>query len=703
MAWCSATKQAQKSRRLPYTCVEARRHFVALVRHSRRRTRRLRATNGTDSAEHFAGALVTNLCEPFSKLFGYRVSGLALVASRSRESGLAANAILSSLADRGTRCSLPIDVGSIALGVASHDWQEDLNGGSVGHCADVVAIADATLYYIDDLVQSLAASGVRPESRGAGDLVAAAVRAWGDDAPNHLEGDFAYVVLRQSSGEVLAARDPIGTRPLYFARYQGDLAIGSSPESLVRAGLARRDLNRQWLAELCAGLVVAGAETSYADVSSLRQGERLSWRPGTEPRIDRWFTAPAFTEDGTTRQTMDDAAGELRHLLTEAVRQRLDPRARSVVSLSGGRDSSAVYATARRLAGEQVRSVTLSYPPGDRGREDETVLEILSRCGGSPEWIETMSIGFLDGVQAGSTRPDAFAHPYESQSHAVASRAASLGSHVILNGLGGDTLFHAEASFLADLALGGRLREFAREWRRQQAPWRPDLLFRWGVLPRFGPGARSFLAALRGGRPITDMMERPVPPWAFGPSADAALARARFWSDPLTGVGRHGVADRERRMMILGAFAGRIVPEYCRLSLTHGIEQRSPLYDLRVMRFAATRPRRERQVGGDYKLLLRKAMEGWLPESVTGPRPRPTGFAGGYLERAFSAAIPQITRGHELASRADQFGLILAHQYRVAVRELQRESSHPHLSALILTSLVDRWLIRNEALSGNRE
>lgn len=144
--------------------------------------------------------------------------------------------------------------------------------------------------------------------------------------------------------------------------------------------------------------------------------------------------------------------------------------------------------------------------------------------------------------------------------------------------------------------------------------------------------------------------------------------------------------------MILGAFAGRIVPEYFRLSLLHGIEQRSPLYDLRLLRFAATRPRRERQYGGDYKLLLRRAMEGLLPESVTGPRKGPTGFAGGYLERAFREAIPQLFDGESFGDRADQSGLILAKPYSVAVRELQRDASHPHLSALILTALVERWL-----------
>src|SRR2546430_16376652 len=50
------------------------------------------------------------------------------------------------------------------------------------------------------------------------------------------------------------------------------------------------------------------------------------------------------------------------------------------------------------------------------------------------------------------------------------------------------------------------------------------------------------------------------------------------------------------------------------LGLDEGVEVRSPLFDQRIVKAAAPRPHWERRTGRDTKRLLRRAMQGLLPE-----------------------------------------------------------------------------------------
>src|SRR5688572_14128934 len=99
------------------------------------------------------------------------MSGIAMVLGATANGPLSsAQAVASAMRDRGATVLVALDGGSVALAAITSDWQEALNGGSLGLHGEVVVVADATLYYRETLVRELAAAGVQPRSQGAGDL-----------------------------------------------------------------------------------------------------------------------------------------------------------------------------------------------------------------------------------------------------------------------------------------------------------------------------------------------------------------------------------------------------------------------------------------------------------------------------------------------------------------------------------------------------
>ena len=91
---------------------------------------------------------------------------------------------------------------------------------------------------------------------------------------------------------------------------------------------------------------------------------------------------------------------------------------------------------------------------------------------------------------------------------------------------------------------------------------------------------------------------------------------------------------------------------------------RSPLYDRRVIEFAASRPRWERSSGRETKLLLRRAVRGLLPDGVLAPRAARTGVTSGYFDDSMRKQFPDLCNGLMQDSVLREVGIIDAEEFR---------------------------------------
>src|SRR6185369_14246154 len=165
-------------------------------------------------------------------------------------------------------------------------------------------------------------------------------------------------------------------RPLYYAIANGRLLVGSTLGAVTAApGFAAR-LNVAVLAETCAQFWSGSDETCYEGVRELPAGATLLWTPGGAPKIVRHWDVPNV---GTIQgASLEDGARELRELLVRSTAERLAPNGETAVWMSGGWDSSSVFASARSALRDgqnrrRVTPVSISYPEGDPGREDELI------------------------------------------------------------------------------------------------------------------------------------------------------------------------------------------------------------------------------------------------------------------------------------------------------------------------------------------
>jgi asparagine synthase (glutamine-hydrolysing) len=629
----------------------------------------------------------------------------AIIGIVGREGGLPASAavrrMLSRMHARGGDATQYWRDDHALLAVARHQWE--LGAGFSGDVlvlddGELRVAADASLYYRGDLARRLAAAGSAARGETPSHFIAAAYRAWGERCVEHLEGDYAFVLWDAGRHTLFCARDFTGSRPLYYAEVGTDLVVASAIDGILGHLECPRDLNLTAIAESAAGLVNSPSdETCYRAISSVPAGAALVRRQTSRVVVSRFWEAPEIGHGPATE--FQPAADELRHLLMQSVLERVpESDARPSIWLSGGWDSTAVFGAGQRALEESGRAqslhpVSISYPPGDSGREDEIIASTTEFWNAPVHWIDVRGIPMLDHPEdRAAARDEPFTHPFEMWNRALVAGSRAVGSHVALNGNGGDQLFQVTPVYLADVFRTGRWLGLIRQWRASPLRGSGAVgFFRQivqPVLPRF---VRRAAVAVTG-RPVwRHYLERLIPPWM-----EPGFVR------------RHGLIERtrvyppRRRGESLAAYESRwylanpVLPRMSALVATYGVqdgvEVRQPLLDRRIIELAAPRPRWERAHDGQTKSLLRRSVNGLLPDDVLRARAHREGsiadafIAGGWTH--LPQLRPEITRAMALAD----LGIVNPARLRAAWDELRRGGSPELCFQLIVTLHTELWL-----------
>lgn len=586
--------------------------------------------------------------------------------------------------------------GRAALAVSRKPWEmgSDFSGPVTilreGGCA---VAADASIYYREDLRRQLESQGAELSGETASHLILAAYRAWGQQCPRYLEGDFAFILWDEERATLLCARDFIGRRPLHFAELGASVLLASTVAGILADSRCSDELNLANVGATAAGLLwSAGSDTAYRAVHVLPPGCTLRWSQKEGAVVEPYWSPPS--PGGSPALPFEEAAQALREVLIRATLERM-PMDGATVWMSGGRDSTAVFAAGReglRRAGDDraLVPVSISYPEGDPGREDELIQAVAERWCSSVHWLDIGDIPLFDELADRSAAADEPpAHMYELWNRSLAAGTRACGARVAFDGSGGDQLFQVSDIYLADLLARGRWLQLARELRSKAYRGRRHL---------FGSTLQPFMPALL--RPLAmrlvgeslgrHYMEKPMPPWIRADFAarHALVERDRRWFPVANGLSR---ADAETRLMIAAPVWAWGASYMTRVLLECGVEARSPLLDGRIVEFAISRPVDERAWGAETKRLLRRSMQGLVPDPVLAPRQFRTGATIGYSRRQAAKHYPDLfERAFGSDSLLAQLGVVDVPALRAALKCFRRDDAVR--VALFHTLKTEFWL-----------
>ncbi|MFN2509387.1 MAG: asparagine synthase (glutamine-hydrolyzing) [Chthoniobacterales bacterium] len=276
----------------------------------------------------------------------------------------------------------------------------------------------------------------------------------GVECVQHLDGMFAFAIHdrrqpregnRSGRGDRLfLARDRLGKKPLYYADTGGAFIFGSELKPILQDQRVSRDLDFEALAHYLSLLVVPAPYSMFKDAKKLPAGCYLEC-DASGCRITQYWSYLSHVGDAVVPE--EEAIGEIRNLLFEAVQKRLISEVPLGAFLSGGIDSSAVVAIMSRLKSEPVKTFSIGFD-GPLTHNELPHARLLARHYGTdhhefvvkPDIVEIVNdlVNFADEPFGISSAIPTYLIAKAAREHVT----------VVLTGDGGDEIFGGYPNYL---------------------------------------------------------------------------------------------------------------------------------------------------------------------------------------------------------------------------------------------------------------
>jgi asparagine synthase (glutamine-hydrolysing) len=500
-------------------------------------------------------------------------------------------------------------------------------------------VADARLDNRDELLRQLPA---RTPAATDAELILRAYEAWGLTAPEHLLGDFAFVIWDPSARHLVCARDSAGQRSLFYRQDRGTFAAASEVHQLLQDTSIPLAPNDDQIREALVPLNLHRnekdrADTYYAGIHSVLAGQLLVV---DERALQLWRYWQLEPPPELRYRNSAEYADHFRELLFEAVRARLRTSRPLGVMLSGGLDSTSIACAAQELyrAGRSDDSgfATLSIVYDGLECDERSYIEATQEKYGftahliAPNLSLESPLGDMTGFRE---RPNLATSGFDT----VLREASRLGVRALLTGEIGDSCVRGSPLVFDSLIKAGRLGSFWRYLRVYRSlsrdPWR-KIMALYVVAPLLPLPIHRQIAMMYERRVHARVRRHMLPQWMPEPLRDALAAR--HLELVLAEEGGRRTSSEARHWDLLGLCP----PEAMALPAGWPIQLARPFADRRLQEFLLAVPPPEKfepdpvafNSYAGSKQLIRRGLVGILPEQVR-TRTAQTHFASAVVDR----------------------------------------------------------------------
>ncbi|MDA8988723.1 asparagine synthase (glutamine-hydrolyzing) [bacterium] len=314
--------------------------------------------------------------------------------------------------------------------------------------SDVVAALtfNGEIYNRDELKQELLAAGVDFLGNSDTEVLLHHLYRSGRSILPRLAGMFAFCLWLVDEKRALLAVDRFGIKPLYIAESPNGSVAFASEVRAIRKPRNASNLDPESVRDFLMWGSVPAPSAIQRGVRQLPAGHAAEWSKG---RLDvsSWHVPPRVTDSGDPSQLPVRKTDGLRDYLEESVQRHLLSDVPVAVFLSGGIDSTAILATARRLLGQGQEIHTFSLG-SDSLELDETAIarrtarhfnaihheKVLEKEEARSEferYMHAMDLPTIDGFNT----------------WCISRFVSDAGFKVALSGVGGDEFFAGYSSF----------------------------------------------------------------------------------------------------------------------------------------------------------------------------------------------------------------------------------------------------------------
>jgi len=446
----------------------------------------------------------------------------------------------------------------------------------------------------------------------------------GLDFVHRLNGQFAIALWDRAHRRLVLARDRVGIRPLYYTQQAGRVCFASEVKSLFALPEIPRRLDIKALQEVFTFWTTLPPHSLFDGIEILPPGCLMVIEGGARTIRNYWDWD--FAPERIDRERPAESWAEaLRELMIDSVRLRLRADVPVGAYLSGGLDSSVITSLIRNYTDTPLRTFSIGFEDAEFDESDYQ-RELVDYLGTHHTHVTCRR------RDIGEAFPRVVAHAETALVRTaptplmlLSGAVRQAGYKVVLTGEGADEVFGGY-----DLFKEAKVRRF---WSRQpESKWRPLILQRLYPYLKHSPtGSGAFTQRFFS----QGLQDRDRVYYAHIPRWSTTQRVLHFLSDEAKRQSGERIAMSEIERL-LPADAARWLPlnqdQYIeaktllagyllssqgdRVGMANSVEGRFPFLDHRVVEFAACIPPRYKLNGLNEKYILKRAMQGLVPERI---------------------------------------------------------------------------------------
>ena len=330
----------------------------------------------------------------------------------------------------------------------------DLEGGNqpmTNEDHSIVLVCNAEIYNYRELKTGLEEKGHVFRTKCDVEVLLHLYEEDGVDFLNKLNGQFAFVIYDRKKKELFLARDQVGINPLYYTIADGVLIFASEIKAILEHPSVRREVDLTGLDQTLSFPGVVSPRTMFKGIESLKSGHYITVRNNDLRVTEYWDLDYPKLGELSYQRPESYYVDELKNLLAQAVKYRLQADVPVGFYLSGGLDSSLIAALVQgNTPNGHGRSFSISFT--EREISEVNYQRMVAQHVGS-EHHEIL----FDWAEISERLPQMVYHcecpvkeTFNTCSLALSEAAKSAGVTVILAGEGADELFAGYVGYRFD-------------------------------------------------------------------------------------------------------------------------------------------------------------------------------------------------------------------------------------------------------------
>ena len=227
-------------------------------------------------------------------------------------------------------------------------------------------VYNGEIYNFKDFYPELKTNGFDIRTSSDTEVLLKLYELYGTKMLNRLDGMFAFVIWDKKERKLIAVRDRMGVKPLYYTFYNETFYFASEQKALFTAGVPLK-MAKDGMEEYIFNRFVAGENTLYENIKKILPGHILTIHESGKVTTEKWWDLKAEIQN---QPKIKNPVEWFRETFDNSVKLRMVSDVPVGVLLSGGLDSSSILASLNQQNFRDIQTFNIGFKEKEHNESD---------------------------------------------------------------------------------------------------------------------------------------------------------------------------------------------------------------------------------------------------------------------------------------------------------------------------------------------